>query len=81
MELIDLKWPDSMGQAKVINYRLIEMRSQTFNEGLFLPKSCNVSSLINAFEKVRIFTLRIRWSGGQILKLHHIFFKKYFAKY
>ena len=31
------KWPDSMGQAKVINYRLIEECSQTFNEGLFLP--------------------------------------------
>ena len=33
---------DSMGQAKVINSRLIEERSETFN----------VSSIINAFEKV-----------------------------
>ena len=30
------KWLVAMGKAKVINYRLIEERLQTFNEGLFL---------------------------------------------
>ena len=37
-------------RAKVINYRLIEEQSQTFNEGLFLP--------IMHVKKVRIFPLK-----------------------
>ena len=36
------------GEAKVINYRLIEEHPQTFNEGLFLPY-CKL--IINVFEK------------------------------
>ena len=42
------KWPDSMGQAKVIKCRLIEERSETFNEGFL---SYYISSIINTFEK------------------------------
>ena len=38
---LDLKIDRPHGQAKVINYRLIEEHSQTFNEGLFLP-SCKL---------------------------------------
>ena len=57
MELIDLKngqipWR----QAKVINYRLIEERSQTFNEGLFLPY---FKLYDNVFEKSLKFYFKI----------------------
>ena len=37
VELIDLKIARPHEQDKVINYRLIEEHSQTFNERLFLP--------------------------------------------
>ena len=33
VELIELKKPDPLEKAKIINYRLIEEHSQTFNEG------------------------------------------------
>ena len=37
LELIDLKIAEPHEQAELINDRLIEEHSQTFDEGLFLP--------------------------------------------
>ena len=42
------------GQAKVINYMLIEEHSHTFNKGLFLPY-CKLYK--NAFERKCEFSL------------------------
>ena len=39
------KWSDSIGRAKVIIYRLIDERPQTFNDSYH-----TVSSIINAYE-------------------------------
>ena len=43
-------------QVKVINYRLIEEISQTFNGGLFLPYC---SSIIKAFEQSMNFHFKM----------------------
>ena len=67
VELIDLKIARPHELAKVINYRLIEDQSQTFNEGFFLPYCKLYNKCI--WKKVWIFPLR--FTGIPLKKTFH----------
>ena len=61
-------WPEnSLKQAKVINYRLTEEHSQTFNEGLFLSYGKLYNKRI--WKKVWIIPLRM-WFGLKVMSQH-----------